>query len=156
VGLLQDGFSVIVPASEGTTRADLALAKLDVDVAADADRIQVATGNAISEIAVEDPASWQTGMQTWLLGAVNRNASGSVIQFNGDTPEAIDFPIVGTVSFTGLVRYVTSCAEGDSGGAVVDSRNRLLGIHVAGNQSGTVGLFLPTGAFLAEKGMVLF
>ena len=91
-----------------------------------------------------------------MWGAINKNASGSILQFNGDTPETIDFPIVGTVSFSGLVRYSTSCAEGDSGGAIVDSRNRLLGVHVAGDRTGSVGLFLPVGAFLARKGMVLF
>ncbi|HEV2202858.1 MAG TPA: trypsin-like peptidase domain-containing protein [Bryobacteraceae bacterium] len=156
IGLLQDGFSKIVPASEGNTEADLALAKLDPEVAAETNNLQAATGNSISDIATEDPATWEYGMQTWLLGVANRNASGSVIKFNGDTAEMIDFPTVGTVSFTGLVRYSTSCAEGDSGGAVVDSRNRLLGIHIAGDRSGSLGLFLPVGAFLAQKGMVLF
>jgi hypothetical protein len=156
VGLLQDGFSVIVSASEGTTRCDLALAKLDPAVAAETSNLQAATGNSIVEIATEDPATWQNGMRTWLLGAINRNASGSIIQFNGDAPETVDFPVVGSVKFTGLVRYSSSCAEGDSGGAVVDSRNRLLGIHVGGDRSGSVGLFLPTGAFLSRKGMVLF
>ena len=74
VGLLQDGFSVIVSASEGTTRCDLALAKLDPAVAAETNNLQSATGNSIVEIATEDPAMWQNGMQTWLLGAINRNA----------------------------------------------------------------------------------
>ncbi len=156
VGLLQKDFSIIVPASEGSTASDIALAKLDPEVAAATNNLQVASGNALSEIATEDPATWQNGMQTCLLGAINRNARGSILQFNGDTPETIDFPTIGAVSFTGLVRYSTACAEGDSGGAVVDSRNRLLGIHVAGDQAGSVGLFLPVGAYLAQKGMVLF
>jgi hypothetical protein len=156
VGVLQDGFSVIVSASQGTITCDLALAKLDPVVAAETNNLQVATGNSIADFATEDPATWQNGMETWLLGAINRNAGGRIIQYNGETPELVDYPAVGTVKFSGLVQYSTSCAEGDSGGAVVDSRNRLLGIHVGGNRSGSVGLFLPTGAFLSRKGMVLF
>jgi hypothetical protein len=154
VGVLQDDFSVFVAESDGVTDSDHALALLDPDVAANSSTIQLATGNSISEFATEDPASWQPGMKTQLLGAVNQGSFGSILGFDGDTAEEITFAGFGTVRFTGLVRYSNSSAEHDSGAAVVDEQNRLLGFHVGGSTSG-VALFFPIGPYLLQKGLVL-
>ena len=154
IGLLQDDFSVIVPQSQGVTDSDRALALLDPDVAAETTSSQAATGNSIRDFATEPPSSWQYGMVTQLLGAMNPGAAGFIMGYNGDTPEYIGFPAVGMVQFTGLVRYATQSAEGDSGAPVVDEQNRLLGIHVGGSSAG-VAVFYPVGPYLLQKGLVL-
>jgi hypothetical protein len=154
IGLLQDDFSVVVPQSQGVTNSDRALALLDPAVAAETTSSQAATGNSIRDFATEAPSSWQYGMVTHLLGAMNPGASGFVIGYNGDTPEYITFPEVGMVQFAGLVRYATRSEEGDSGAPVVDEQNRLLGIHVGGSRAG-IAVFYPVGPYLLQKGLVL-
>jgi hypothetical protein len=155
VGLLTKCFSKVVPQNQGVTTADIALAILDPAIAIGISSIQMATGNSIREFASEDPGGWRNGMRTQLLGAVT-NAHGAIISFNGDTPEFVTFPAVGQVRFTGLVRYSTFCATGDSGAPVIDDQNRLLGIHVAGATSGqNIGLFLPVGKFMVQNGLAM-
>jgi hypothetical protein len=154
VGLLTKCFSRVVSQDQGDTTADIALALLDPAVAAGISSIQILTGNSIRDFASEDPSGWN-GTLTHLLGAVT-SASGSVISFNGDSPEFVTFPTVGQVRFTGLVRYSTLCTSGDSGAPVIDDQNRLLGIHVAGATNGqNIGLFLPVGHFMAQNGLVM-
>jgi len=156
VGLLQDGFSVLIPAAQGNTTSDVALALLDGEVAAATSNIQPAIGNSITEFATEPPSDWQHSMPTKLLGAMNPGVPGFIIGYNEDTAEDITFPEVGAIRFTGLVRYATRSEEGYSGGPVIDDRNRLLGIHVAGSTGGQgIGLFFPIGPYLIEKGLVL-
>jgi hypothetical protein len=154
IAILQDDFSVIVPQSQGVTDSDRAIALLDPEMAVGTSSSQTATGNSIRDFATEPPSSWQYGMVTQLLGAMNPGASGFIIGYNGDTPEYINFPEVGTVEFIGLVRYSTRSEAGDSGAPVVDEQNRLLGIHVGGSIAG-VAVFYPVGPYLLEKGLVL-
>lgn len=156
IGLLQDGFSVLVPQSQGVTHSDVALALVDTAVVGQTNNKQAATENAIRHFATEDPSSWEYGMSTQLLGAMNPGAAGYIIGYKRDTPEYIKFPEVGIVMFTGLVRYATRSQEGDSGAAVIDEQNRLLGIHVGGSTAGqNVAAFFPVGPYLLEKGLVL-
>jgi hypothetical protein len=151
IGILQDGFSVLRPGSAGDTTSDIALALLDPAIAANATGRQSATGERITEVAREDPSEWREGMRTVLLGAIHRGARGSVIAYRGDRPEFIEFPGVGEARFTGLTRYQTACAPGDSGGAVTDDRGRLLGIHIGGDAAQGIGVFLPIASFLAKN-----
>jgi hypothetical protein len=156
VGLLTKNFSRIVPKEQGDTTSDIALALLDPPVAAATSVIQAATGNSIRDFAREDPSEWRSGMPTQLLGASSGAVQGHIIVFNGDNPEFITFLDVGQVPFKMLVRYSTRCEKGDSGGAVIDDQNRLLGIHVAGATAGqNIGLFLPVGNFMTRNGLVM-
>jgi len=151
VGVLTKCFSKIVSQDEGDTTADIALALLDANVAA-----STSTINSIGAFASEDPSQWQAGMTTRLLGAVTSGAYGAIVGYDSDTPEYITYPTIGIVRFNGLVRYSTPCDSGDSGGAVIDDQNRLLGIHVAGDQSGqNLGFFLPVGTFMTQNGLVM-
>ena len=131
IGLLTANFSKVIPRSEGDTTADIALALLDPTVAATVSNIQTASGNSVREFASEDPSDWHIGMHTQLLGAVSgASPPGKLIQFNGEHAEEITFAEVGKANVKGLARYSTICAEGDSGGAVIDDQDRLLGIHI--------------------------
>ena len=155
VGLLQPGFSVILDSDAQTTTEDLALALIDVGVVAVTSSTQSATNKRIAIIAAEHPGDWETNMPVWLLGAFNRNTPGTILRYMGDQPTFIFYPGIGDVRFTGLVRYEVHCQPGDSGGAVVDENNRLLGLHVAGSEGDGVGAFLPLGEWFRNNGLEL-
>ena len=155
VGLLQPGFTEIAAKGDGVNNADFALVLLDPAVAAATSSVQAVTGNSIREFAREHPSEWREGMRTRLLGAMNPGVYGEIIGFSEEKQEAVTYPGIGDTVFTGTVRYKTDCAEGDSGAPVIDDDNRLLGMHIAGNSSRGIGLFLPVGDFLINHNLKL-
>jgi hypothetical protein len=156
VGSLQAGYSEILAKDDGVNRADFALAALDPAVAAVTSSIQAATGNAITDFAREHPSEFQNGMRTRLLGAISAGVFGEIDRFEDEATETVTYPGIGDVLFSGVVRYNTNCQEGDSGAPVVDDQNRLLGMHIAGDSTRGVGLFLPLGDYLTSNNLVLF
>ena len=155
IGLLQPDFSTIVARDDGTNSADFALVLIDPAIAAETTSLQAATQNSIVGVAQDHPSAWQPGTRTRLLGAMSVGVFGEIIEYLDDKAITINYPGVGDASFTGVVRYKTECQGGDSGAAVIDDENRLLGIHIGGDSSSGVGLFLPVLDYFTNHNLVL-
>ena len=115
------------------------------------------TGKAITALAQEDPATWGEGMVTRLLGAhrpSEADAVGSVIGLQA-RETSITYRRVGDVPFGPCVLYKTPNAEGDSGGAVIDEKNRLLGMHIGGNPDRQIGVFMPLAKYFGLHNLIL-
>lgn len=161
LGLLQAGYSIIatndVPGPDGRTdnAEDCGLVMIDAAVAVNLSPVQKLTSNTIRLIAQEDPASWEAGMTTRLLGIKRgslEDATGHILRFAKAT--SLWYPLLGDVTFRGGILYNTRCEPGDSGAPVTDEQNRLLGMHIAGD--GTTGLFMPLRDYFKANHLSLF
>jgi hypothetical protein len=150
VAFLTDVFTTLLPLGQGNNTEDAALAELASGVPASPfPRFddQIITTVAPSPITRHTP--------TTLLGAVNRHASGEVLN-PSYPPKTLDpVPFVQSATYAGMVYYRSNCAPGDSGGAVVDDQNRLLGIHVGGNSDAGVGVFFPIAEYFRTHNLEL-
>jgi hypothetical protein len=151
IGLLTDSpapFSVLKKNTR--TAFDCALVRLTSAVAGSVTSVQQLTQSKVTVLAREHPSSFK-GMTTRLLGAKRldqRDALGKVVGL--ESVVDVTFDGIGVVPVENAVVYNTRCAKGDSGGAVIDEQNRLLGMHIAGRADGLQGVFLPLGEFFKK------
>jgi hypothetical protein len=150
--LLTKDFTLIRKPFDGSNTEDAAIAVLDPGLSISS--LQLASSQIVSGIAVESPDSFEPQTTTKLLGSINPNATGRILTANHST-EVTDVPFVGNAKYEGFVLYETDCDRGDSGAAVVDDQNRLLGIHVAGSRAARRGLFFPVGKYLRDRNMTV-
>ena len=138
------------------TTEDCGLILVDVSASPSISSIQRLTGKAITALAQEDPATWSEGMVTRLLGAhrpSEADAVGSVIGLQ--VQQTISYTRVGDVPFGPCVLYKTRNVGGDSGGAVIDEKNRLLGMHIGGNPDQQIGVFMPLAKYFGLHNLIL-
>ena len=157
IGLLINSpvpFTVLKKGSE--TDGDFALVLLDEGISSTITPVQRITNNWIKHYLMESPASWH-GRTVRLLGALRRDeadALGRIVAM----PEQgidIDFNGVGVVRVKGAIEYEVRCEKGDSGGAVIDEQNQLLGLHIAGKPAKGTGVFLPVADFMTRHALQL-
>jgi len=147
-------FSVLKKGSE--TNGDFALVLLDEGISSTITPVQRITNNWIKHYLKESPASWH-GRTVRLLGALRRDeadALGKIVAM----PEKgidVDFSGVGVVRVKGAIEYEVRCEKGDSGAAVIDEQNQLLGLHIAGKPARGTGVFLPVADFMTKHALQL-
>lgn len=147
VGLLTKDFTTLLPDSRGSNSEDLALAEVDPDV--DLSPFQRQGGRLIQTDASRVPNAVRVGVKTVLLGGVSGPADGHITKIAA-TFLATHFPVLGSVRYTGVVKYETHSLPGDSGGAVVDQNDCLLGIHVGKEESSNTGYFIPIANYMSS------
>jgi Trypsin-like peptidase domain len=148
VAVLIQGFTTLVAEHDGTNNADVAVAAVNPGI--DLSPFQLKDGSLIQTDASLVPDAIRPGVPVTLLGAVTGPDSG-IIRKTGATFVATHFPVLGSVRYTGMVQYDTLSLPGDSGGAVVDRNNCLLGIHVGRQENSKNGYFFPIDQFMRDS-----
>jgi S1-C subfamily serine protease len=149
-----------IPSTGATYRADV----VGVDPSADVALIQLEGASGLSTVSTGNSSSLSSGQQVVAIGnALGRGGapsvtSGSVSSLNQSITVSDDRG--GSEHLSGLIQSDASISPGDSGGAIVTTDGKVVGMITAsatqspGQSSSRIGYAIPINAALAVVGQV--